>query len=203
MRSGVRSTTVPRSHHAPLAQLAEHPALNRQVRGSSPWRRTHEDRSLGAGPRRFRLASQRRNVASRGSPHPHDEASRLMATSWMTWSSGGVDRSIGRVDSGTSSTTSTASCSRPAPVPGRSLGQSPGDDHTSPVRPQPEPLPGRSLGQSPGDDHTPTIRRPHAAVPCGRMGQRATHVVAGLETLPLRCRVVPGLRAEGIDGYRE
>jgi len=80
----------------------------------------------------------------------------LMATSWMTWSSGGVDRSIGRVDSGTSSTTSTASCSRPAPVPGRSLGQSPGDDHTSPVRPQPEPLPGRSLGQSPGDDHTPT-----------------------------------------------
>jgi hypothetical protein len=28
--------------------------LNRQVRGSSPWRRTHEDRSPGAGPRRFR-----------------------------------------------------------------------------------------------------------------------------------------------------
>ena len=35
------------------------------------------------------------------------------------------------------------------------------------------------------------------------MGQRATHVVAGLETMPLRCRVVFGLRAEGIDGYPE
>jgi len=27
--------------------------------------------------------------------------------------------------------------------------------------------------------------------------------VAGLETMPLRCRVVPELEAEGIDGYRE
>ena len=30
-----------------------------------------------------------------------------------------------------------------------------------------------------------------------------THVVAGLETLPLRCRIVPELEAEGLDGYRE
>jgi hypothetical protein len=52
MREPGRSATVARLHHAPLAQLAEHPALNRQVRGSSPWRRTHEDRSCGAGPRR-------------------------------------------------------------------------------------------------------------------------------------------------------
>jgi len=30
-----------------------------------------------------------------------------------------------------------------------------------------------------------------------------THGVAGLQTMPLRCRVVPELEAEGIDGYRE
>jgi toxin ParE1/3/4 len=29
------------------------------------------------------------------------------------------------------------------------------------------------------------------------------NVMAGLETMPLRCRVVPELEAEGIDGYRE
>jgi toxin ParE1/3/4 len=36
-----------------------------------------------------------------------------------------------------------------------------------------------------------------------RLYGQITHVVAGLETLPLRCRVVPELEAEGIDGYRE
>ena len=30
-----------------------------------------------------------------------------------------------------------------------------------------------------------------------------THGVAGLETMPFRCRVVPELEAEGVDGYRE
>ena len=30
-----------------------------------------------------------------------------------------------------------------------------------------------------------------------------THGVAGLETMPSRCRVVPELEAEGVDGYRE
>lgn len=33
-------------------------------------------------------------------------------------------------------------------------------------------------------------------------GQIST-TVAGLETMPFRCRVVPELEAEGIDGYRE
>jgi len=45
-----------------------------------------------------------------------------------------------------------------APVRGRSLGQSPGADHTPRATQQPEPLPGRSLGQSPGADHTPRAR---------------------------------------------
>ena len=49
-----------------------------------------------------------------------------------------------------------------APVRGRSLGQSPGTDHTPRATQQPKPLPGRSLGQRPGDDHTPATRRPHA-----------------------------------------
>jgi hypothetical protein len=48
-RSCGRSCTVPRLAHAPLAQLAEHPALNRQVRGSSPWRRTSRRPALMAG----------------------------------------------------------------------------------------------------------------------------------------------------------
>jgi toxin ParE1/3/4 len=30
-----------------------------------------------------------------------------------------------------------------------------------------------------------------------------TNAAAGLETMPFRCRVVPELEAEGIDGYRE
>ena len=30
-----------------------------------------------------------------------------------------------------------------------------------------------------------------------------TNGVAGLQTMPCRCRVVPELEAEGIDGYRE
>ena len=36
-----------------------------------------------------------------------------------------------------------------------------------------------------------------------RLYGQITRVVAGLETMPLRCRVVPELQAEGIDGYRE
>jgi toxin ParE1/3/4 len=36
-----------------------------------------------------------------------------------------------------------------------------------------------------------------------RLSGQITRGVAGLETLPLRCRVVPELEAEGIDGYRE
>ena len=35
-----------------------------------------------------------------------------------------------------------------------------------------------------------------------RYGQ-ITRLVAGLGTMPFRCRVVPELEAEGIDGYRE
>jgi hypothetical protein len=53
----------PRSRYAPLAQLAEHPALNRQVRGSSPWRRTIEDRPVAAGPRRFGGPGSLRRIA--------------------------------------------------------------------------------------------------------------------------------------------
>jgi toxin ParE1/3/4 len=41
------------------------------------------------------------------------------------------------------------------------------------------------------------------AVAAERLYGQITHVVAGLETMPLRCRVVPGLQAEGVDGYRE
>ena len=36
-----------------------------------------------------------------------------------------------------------------------------------------------------------------------RLYGQITHVVAGLEATPFRCRVVPELEAEGIDGYRE
>jgi toxin ParE1/3/4 len=36
-----------------------------------------------------------------------------------------------------------------------------------------------------------------------RLYERITHDVASLRTLPLRCRVVPELEAEGIVGYRE
>ena len=36
-----------------------------------------------------------------------------------------------------------------------------------------------------------------------RLYGQITSVVAGLETMPFRCRVVPQLEAEGIDGYRE
>jgi toxin ParE1/3/4 len=36
-----------------------------------------------------------------------------------------------------------------------------------------------------------------------RLHGQITHGVAALETMPLRCRVVPELEAEGIDGYRE
>jgi len=36
-----------------------------------------------------------------------------------------------------------------------------------------------------------------------RLYGQITRVVAGLETMPFRCRVVPELEAEGIDGYRE
>jgi toxin ParE1/3/4 len=41
------------------------------------------------------------------------------------------------------------------------------------------------------------------AVAAERLYGQITHVVAGLETMPLQCRVVPELQAEGIDGYRE
>ena len=36
-----------------------------------------------------------------------------------------------------------------------------------------------------------------------RLYGQITHGVAGLETIPLRCRVVLELEAESIDGYRE
>ncbi|TVR23802.1 MAG: type II toxin-antitoxin system RelE/ParE family toxin [Nitriliruptor sp.] len=36
-----------------------------------------------------------------------------------------------------------------------------------------------------------------------RLYGQITNVVAGLETMPFPCRVVPELEAEGIDGYRE
>jgi plasmid stabilization system protein ParE len=36
-----------------------------------------------------------------------------------------------------------------------------------------------------------------------RLALRITGEVASLTTMPLRCRVVPELEAEGIDGYRE
>ncbi len=35
------------------------------------------------------------------------------------------------------------------------------------------------------------------------LGELVTREVATLATMPLRCRVVPELEAEGIDGYRE
>ena len=41
------------------------------------------------------------------------------------------------------------------------------------------------------------------AVAAEHLYGQITHAVAGLETMPLRCRVVPELQAEGIDGYRE
>jgi toxin ParE1/3/4 len=41
------------------------------------------------------------------------------------------------------------------------------------------------------------------AVAAERLYGQITEVVAGLEAMPLRCRVVPELQAEGIDGYRE
>jgi hypothetical protein len=65
--------TVRALAHAPLAQLVEHPALNRQVRGSSPWRRTHENRPVGAGSRRFRIIEAFRSRA----PRPRAVAYRL------------------------------------------------------------------------------------------------------------------------------
>jgi toxin ParE1/3/4 len=43
-------------------------------------------------------------------------------------------------------------------------------------------------------DGTETAERLHGQI---------ANVVAGLETMPFRCRVVPELEAEGIDGYRE
>lgn len=36
-----------------------------------------------------------------------------------------------------------------------------------------------------------------------RLYGQITSLVADLETMPFRCRVVPELEAEGIDGYRE
>ena len=36
-----------------------------------------------------------------------------------------------------------------------------------------------------------------------RLSRQITNGVAGLQTMPCRCRVVPELEAEGIDGYRE
>jgi toxin ParE1/3/4 len=36
-----------------------------------------------------------------------------------------------------------------------------------------------------------------------RLYDQITRQVASLETMPFRCRVVPELEAEGIDGYRE
>ena len=36
-----------------------------------------------------------------------------------------------------------------------------------------------------------------------RLYEQITRGVAGLQTMPFRCRVVPELEAEGIDGYRE
>ncbi|MCA1783801.1 MAG: type II toxin-antitoxin system RelE/ParE family toxin [Intrasporangiaceae bacterium] len=36
-----------------------------------------------------------------------------------------------------------------------------------------------------------------------RLYGQITRGVTGLETMPFRCRVVPELEAEGIDGYRE
>jgi len=39
--------------------------------------------------------------------------------------------------------------------------------------------------------------------PVERLYGQITNVVADLKTLPFRCRVVPELEAEGLDGYRE
>jgi toxin ParE1/3/4 len=36
-----------------------------------------------------------------------------------------------------------------------------------------------------------------------QLAELVTHEVATLPTMPLRCRVVPELEAEGIDGYQE
>jgi toxin ParE1/3/4 len=36
-----------------------------------------------------------------------------------------------------------------------------------------------------------------------QLAELVTHEAATLATMPLRCRVVPELAAEGIDGYRE
>jgi len=64
--------------------------------------------------------------------------------------------------------------SSPAPVPGRSLGQSPGADHMSPLIWQATPHPGRSLGQIPGADHTPVIiARPRESSPDRRWSRTA------------------------------
>jgi toxin ParE1/3/4 len=41
------------------------------------------------------------------------------------------------------------------------------------------------------------------AEPAQRLYEQIAGAVASLETLPLRCRVVPELEAEGIDNYRE
>lgn len=41
----------------------------------------------------------------------------------------------------------------------------------------------------------------HAAAE--QLAARITSEIASLTTMPLRCRVVPELAAEGIDGYRE
>jgi len=49
-------------------------------------------------------------------------------------------------------------------------------------------------------DHV-TGRDGHA--PAAQLALRIASEVASLTTMPLRCRVVPELAAEGIDGYRE
>jgi toxin ParE1/3/4 len=41
------------------------------------------------------------------------------------------------------------------------------------------------------------------AVAAERLYGQITQVVAGLETLPLPCRIVHELQAEGLDGYRD
>jgi len=43
----------------------------------------------------------------------------------------------------------------------------------------------------------------HEAEAAEHLYGQITLAVAGLETMPFRCRVVPELEAEGIDGYRE
>jgi hypothetical protein len=49
---------------------ANDPALNRQVRGSSPWRRTFENRPIAAGSRRFPVSRRSVEDAAGASRYP-------------------------------------------------------------------------------------------------------------------------------------